>query len=515
MRNRSVVRQIGVVGSTSLPGHKREMMLLRPARGARANAGLVTVLAGTLALSVSPAGAVVPPGFATEARRADWSVPLHLVQSQPPLVIEGPVAAPAGGSTDLPVSVNAAVESASRYVVIYKAPPWLSFSIGERVGDGIWLIERDKLDAAQMVLAPEASGQHVIAVATGNKSGAIEWVTELAVKVVAAVSQPAAAQGAITAAVTPPAPTPARPAVTAPATAAADTPATGANATVTAQADPKPGVTWESLVGGGQPNAPAAPPPAETRPPAAPPAPPAAAPAAAPVRPAPAAPAAAPPSPGPAQAAATALPKNRSETDLIEEAKHIVRECTSCHNLYGTDVGIPVMVGLTVDRFIDTMYSYRTEKRDHQLMQVIAKSLSEEEIQALALYLGRIKPAAGTAAATGGAGSVAQALPPPVIKPTDDPKTKDRISRWTERAEEMLAQGDIAQARLLLERAAEHGHGKAAFVLATSYDPNALPWVKGMGVVAEPLQARRWYLVAKSLGEVEADRRLLELPEPR
>ncbi|MGE0855892.1 MAG: hypothetical protein AB7L18_07380, partial [Hyphomicrobiaceae bacterium] len=161
--------------------------------------------------------------------------------------------------------------------------------------------------------------------------------------------------------------------------------------------------------------------------------------------------------------------------------------------------------------------------------QVIAKSLTEEQTRALALYLGRIKPAApsdATAANPLGPSSPAPSSPgappsspfeaapsaAPVKRITDD-KTAARVARWIERGEAMLNAGDIAQARLLLERATEYGNPRAAFLMATSFDPNALPWRTGMGLVAEPLKAKRWYVMAKNLGAgSEADQRLADLP---
>lgn len=382
-------------------------------------------------------------------------------QAAAPLSIAGPVEVQAGSSVPLPVKANAAAPVSGRYVVIYNAPGWLSFSNGQNVGDGIWLVERDRLADVKMTVVAGASGEQELTIGSGNRSGAIDWEERLLVKVKAAAAEaaPPAAERRV------------------------------------AQANPQPSgpVTWDKLLDGK--SAPAYPQPGQE-----------------------------PPPPPPPPAAETG-PK-KSDAELLAEAKHLVRECTTCHSLYGQDDGIPVMVGLTVDRFMDTMDSYRREKRDHKLMQVTAKSLTEEQTRGLAMYLSRIKPAApsdvaasgtGTAATGGSAGGTAAGAPAAqFVKREADSATLARVARWIDRARSMLDNGDIAQARLLLERAAQYGDPQAAFLLATSFDPNALPWRTGMGLVAEPLKARRWYLVAKSLGGgAEIDARLAELPAAR
>jgi cytochrome c553 len=247
---------------------------------------------------------------------------------------------------------------------------------------------------------------------------------------------------------------------------------------------------WSALVGKSE----SAPPPSAAAPPAA----------------------KAPSGPVVAQAAKQPPPKSagppKSEAQLVTYAKHLVRECTTCHSLYGQDVGIPVMIGLTRDRFLDTMRLYRSGKRDNQAMQVVSQSLDDEQTLALALYLGRIKPPPQPASA-----SAAAAAEKAVAVPTrraGTPGNVDRIDRWLRRGQQLLDGGDIAQARLLFERAAEFGSGRAMILLAASYDPNVLPWRPGMGLEAEPLKARRIYLEAKKLGMVaEADQRLADLPE--
>ena len=61
--------------------------------------------------------------------------------------------------------------------------------------------------------------------------------------------------------------------------------------------------------------------------------------------------------------------------------------CASCHRLDGRDRGIPSIVGLDKRKLVDTMEDFRSGKRSSQIMQVVARSLSTEEIAVLADYL--------------------------------------------------------------------------------------------------------------------------------
>jgi cytochrome subunit of sulfide dehydrogenase len=61
--------------------------------------------------------------------------------------------------------------------------------------------------------------------------------------------------------------------------------------------------------------------------------------------------------------------------------------CTSCHRLDGRDRGIPSIIGLDKKKLADMMEAFRSGKRSSQIMNVVARSLSTEEIDALADYL--------------------------------------------------------------------------------------------------------------------------------
>ena len=67
--------------------------------------------------------------------------------------------------------------------------------------------------------------------------------------------------------------------------------------------------------------------------------------------------------------------------------------------------------------------------------------------------------------------------------------------------------GNISSAQLLLERAMHTGSGRAAFLLAQTYDPHVLRSWKTYGARADPKRARELYGRAYDSGIVEAKRR--------
>jgi TPR repeat protein len=79
------------------------------------------------------------------------------------------------------------------------------------------------------------------------------------------------------------------------------------------------------------------------------------------------------------------------------------------------------------------------------------------------------------------------------------------------RARSLLSIGDIAAARLLLERAANAQDASAAFLLAQTYDPAVLGTRDTRSITADPAAARDWYQKAAQLGSADAKQRLTQL----
>ncbi|MGY4432031.1 hypothetical protein ACVWWO_004508 [Bradyrhizobium sp. F1.13.1] len=97
--------------------------------------------------------------------------------------------------------------------------------------------------------------------------------------------------------------------------------------------------------------------------------------------------------------------------------------------------------------------------------------------------------------------------PPPPAKTLD----ADTLAGLMARANGLLAVGDIAAARLLLERAANAQDATAAFLLAQTYDPAVLGTSDARRVAADATAARDWYQKAAGLGSAEARQRLAQL----
>jgi hypothetical protein len=119
-----------------------------------------------------------------------------------------------------------------------------------------------------------------------------------------------------------------------------------------------------------------------------------------------------------------------------------------------------------------------------------------------------IKPVAEAAKAAPVAPAVTVAVAS-VVAVTPPPSVFDRL---VTRADSLIKQGAIADARQLLTRAAEDGHAKAAFRLAETYDARVLEtWGVRGGVKGETQKARIFYQQALSGGMSEAQTRLDQL----
>jgi hypothetical protein len=87
----------------------------------------------------------------------------------------------------------------------------------------------------------------------------------------------------------------------------------------------------------------------------------------------------------------------------------------------------------------------------------------------------------------------------------------DETAALLKRGNELIASGDLAAARLVLQRAAEAGNARAAFALAGTYNPITLGELHVHGLSADLAKARYWYERAKELGSPDASRELQAL----
>jgi hypothetical protein len=103
---------------------------------------------------------------------------------------------------------------------------------------------------------------------------------------------------------------------------------------------------------------------------------------------------------------------------------------------------------------------------------------------------------------------------PPSLAPAQpkklavSPETETAI---LDRAARMLSMGDVSSARLLLEHIARKGSGRAALVLARTFDPVFLSSIVTRGLKPDEAKAKEWYAVAAELGQDEARSRLSAL----
>jgi hypothetical protein len=100
---------------------------------------------------------------------------------------------------------------------------------------------------------------------------------------------------------------------------------------------------------------------------------------------------------------------------------------------------------------------------------------------------------------------------PPLKHRLMTPQDLERAQRLVMKGDQELTEGNVANARLYYQRAADAGLPEAAMALAATYDATELARFKVRGVPADPKEARRWYERARELGAGEAEQRLRQL----
>ena len=139
------------------------------------------------------------------------------------------------------------------------------------------------------------------------------------------------------------------------------------------------------------------------------------------------------------------------------------------------------------------------------------QNLAPTEIREPAAAAAVIATAPVTAAPPVIATAPVTAAAPVVAAPPARRLAADELVTLMTRAKGLLAAGDIAPARLLLERAADAQEPNAALMLAQTYDPAVLGRQDIRNITPDPAQARIWYQRAAQLGSADAQRRLSQL----
>ena len=124
-------------------------------------------------------------------------------------------------------------------------------------------------------------------------------------------------------------------------------------------------------------------------------------------------------------------------------------------------------------------------------------------------------------AAVAASPAVAEAAPATALDPPKAEQTSpglitrqvdhDELAFLVRRGESLISSGDLAAARLMLQRAAEGGDVHAALALASTYDPNTIKKLGIQGLAADEAMARLWYERAAQFGSPEAPQRLQQL----
>ena len=83
---------------------------------------------------------------------------------------------------------------------------------------------------------------------------------------------------------------------------------------------------------------------------------------------------------------------------------------------------------------------------------------------------------------------------------------RDEVTALMKRGRDLLAVGDIASARLILARLADHGDADASQLLAGTFDPVQLARMHVLGVAPDLDKARQWYAKAAEQRSSEAGR---------
>ena len=124
-------------------------------------------------------------------------------------------------------------------------------------------------------------------------------------------------------------------------------------------------------------------------------------------------------------------------------------------------------------------------------------------------------PVSVTTTAAAETPAIASAPPQRAVDRRSLQLVSDGIAILIKRGKDLLADGDLAAARLLLRRAAEAGSAEGAFALGTTFDPVALQRLGAIGAVPDLAQARQWYQRAAELGSSAASQQLAGLGDDR
>ena len=76
----------------------------------------------------------------------------------------------------------------------------------------------------------------------------------------------------------------------------------------------------------------------------------------------------------------------------IDYGRYLSSECLTCHQATGADKGIPSITGWEEEAFIAVLKAYQDKELPNPVMQNVAASLDDEQIEALAVFFAALPP---------------------------------------------------------------------------------------------------------------------------
>jgi DnaJ domain len=138
----------------------------------------------------------------------------------------------------------------------------------------------------------------------------------------------------------------------------------------------------------------------------------------------------------------------------------------------------------------------------------VATAVSAETSHAGAAALGVGADSAGRSEDPSADAPRADLLTCMATRPAERQLPPGELATLRRRGNEFIANGIIAAARLVFQRAAEACDTDAAFALAATYDPKMLRKLGSRALAPDIATARAWYEKAKKLGSAEASNQL-------
>jgi len=89
--------------------------------------------------------------------------------------------------------------------------------------------------------------------------------------------------------------------------------------------------------------------------------------------------------------ALTMLGTNLGFAADLAYGEYLASECFSCHHAAVKDGAIPALVGLPAQDLVNSLHDYRTGRRGNPVMQNVARSLDNAQIEALAAYFASLE----------------------------------------------------------------------------------------------------------------------------